>query len=72
MAKTKRSGKAARRETVQAGGGEAVQARVRELVTALAAEIIAETAERLDPARRAMPLAMTRRTRSAPRPRMRG
>jgi hypothetical protein len=45
-------------------GGEAVQARVREIVTAIAAEVIAETAERLGPARRAMPLAMARGVRS--------
>jgi hypothetical protein len=48
-------------------GSEAVQARVREIVTAIAAEVIAETAKRLGPARRAMPLAMARGVRSGPR-----
>lgn len=66
MAKATTRGQAGPQGRGKANGGDAVQARVRELVTAIAAEIIAETAERLDPARRAMPLAMARRVRSGP------
>lgn len=69
MAKAKTA--SARKKPAPAAGSEAVQARVREIVTAIAAEVIAETAERIGTTRRAMPLEMTRGTRSGPRPRKR-
>jgi hypothetical protein len=72
MAKAKTRGTAARGTPRQGSDGQAVQARVRELVTAIAAEVIAEAAERLGPTRRAMPLMMARGTRSAPLPKKRG
>lgn len=71
MAKAKTRGKAARSTPQQGAEGQAVQERLRELVTAIAAEVIAEAAERLGPARRAMPLLIARGTRSGPRPKKR-
>ena len=66
------------RQTVRRGklrpglGGEAMQARVREIVTAIAAVVIAGKAEGLGPSRRAMPLAMARGVRSGPMQQTRG
>lgn len=67
MAKARTRPGAAHRSPDQGADGQAVRARVRELVAAIAAEVIAETAERIGQTRRAMPLAIARGTRSGPK-----